>query len=75
MASNLESVPSSQETPQKSGPVGWVRMGAVAVASALAAGFAVNWFYRKTLARLRQAEPHTENPDFQISQPDDLDDV
>jgi hypothetical protein len=50
-------------------------MGAVAVASALAAGFAVNWFYRKTLTRLRQAEPHTENPDFQSRQPDDLDDV
>ncbi|MGB6975730.1 MAG: hypothetical protein WBD67_13690 [Terracidiphilus sp.] len=45
------------------------------MASALAAGFAVNWFYRKTLTRLRQAEPGTENPDFQISQPDDLDDV
>ncbi|HEU5352546.1 MAG TPA: hypothetical protein VFU55_13200 [Terracidiphilus sp.] len=75
MASDLESVPSSSESPQKPGPGGWVRMGAVAVASALAAGFAVNWFYRKTLTRLRQAEPGTENPDFQSRPPDDFDDL
>ncbi|HEU5458621.1 MAG TPA: hypothetical protein VFU68_08380 [Terracidiphilus sp.] len=49
-------------------------MGVVAAASALAAGFAVNWFYRKTLTRLRQAEPGTENPDFQKLGTGDLDD-
>ena len=36
-------------------------MGAVAAASALAGGLAAAWFYRKTLARLHQAE--AEPPD------------
>jgi len=35
---------------------GWLRIGALAAASALAGGLAAAWFYRKTLARLRQAE-------------------
>lgn len=74
MASDLESVPSTEETPAKPAPGDWVRMGVVAAASALAAGFAVNWFYRKTLTRLRQAEPGTENPDFQKLGTGDLDD-
>ena len=44
---------------REAGPVlerGWLRIGAVAAASALAGGLAAAWFYRKTLARLRQAE-------------------
>ena len=74
VASDLESVPSPDGALKKQGPADWVRMGAVAMASALAAGLAVNWFYRKTLTRLRQAEPHTENPEFQNSGGGDLDD-
>ena len=35
---------------------GWLKVGALAAASALAGGLAAAWFYRKTLARLRQAE-------------------
>jgi hypothetical protein len=37
-------------------PRGWFRMGVLAMASALAGGVAAAWYYRNTLARLRQAE-------------------
>ena len=57
MASNLKSV--EYETPiaadQPEAP-GWFRVGVLAAASALVGGLAVAWYYRKTLARLRQAE-------------------
>ncbi len=42
-------------------PSDWFRMVAVAAASAAAGGLAAAWFYRKTLARLREAEAN--NPD------------
>ena len=35
---------------------GWLKMGAIAAASALAGGLAAAWFFRKTLAQLQQAE-------------------
>jgi hypothetical protein len=41
---------------------GWLRVGAVAAASALLGGLAAAWFYRKTLSQLREAE--NEIPDF-----------
>jgi hypothetical protein len=75
MASDLESVPCSRDIAKQKGPGDWLRIGAVAAVSAVAAGFALNWFYRQTLIRLRQAEPHTENPDFKIVPSDGLDDV
>ena len=37
-------------------PSAWIKVGAIAAASALAGGLAAAWFYRKTLNRLRQAE-------------------
>ena len=47
----------------------WLRMSAVAAASALAGGLAAAWFYRKTLARLQQAEIDAQNSNFRISAP------
>ena len=41
---------------------GWMRVSFLAVASALAGGLAAAWFYRKTLARLREAEVETTVP-------------
>jgi len=35
---------------------GWIKVGAVAAASALAGGMAAAWFYRKTLKTLQEAE-------------------
>jgi len=49
---------------------GWLKVGAIAAASALAGGLAAAWWYRKTLKTLRQtSETHT-NPHFGIP-PDD----
>ena len=44
----------------------WVKVGAVAAASALAGGLAATWFYRKTLTRLQNAESEPENSNFRI---------
>ena len=42
-------------------PQGWLRVGAIAAASAVLGGLAASWFYRKTLTRLREAS--NEIPD------------
>jgi hypothetical protein len=68
MASDLESEVSPAATGTNGRPSGWLRVGMVAAASALAGGLAAAWYYRKTLARMRQAEENTPDPD-----PDDLD--
>jgi membrane associated rhomboid family serine protease len=44
----------------------WIRVGAIAAASALAGGLAAAWFYRNTLNKLRQAESNPDNSDFGI---------
>lgn len=49
-------------TPQN----GWVRVGAIAVASALVGGLAAAWFYRKTLSLLREAGD--EAPESRINE-------
>jgi len=36
-------------------PAGWVKVGAIAAASAVLGGLAAAWFYRKTLSQLREA--------------------
>jgi len=68
MASDLESAVAPEVTPSNGRPSGWLRVGMVAAASALAGGLAAAWYYRKTLARMRQAEENTPDPS-----PDDLD--
>jgi hypothetical protein len=44
----------------------WIKVGAVAAASALAGGLAATWFYRKTLTRLQNSESGPENSNFRI---------
>lgn len=44
--------------------LGWVKVGAIAAASAALGGLAAAWFYRKTLSRLREA-----GDDFPDSRP------
>ena len=36
-------------------PLTWVKVGAIAAASAALGGLAAAWFYRKTLSQLREA--------------------
>ena len=45
----------------------WIKVGAIAAASALAGGIAAAWFYRKTIEKLREAEFEGENPESGIS--------
>lgn len=40
----------------------WVKVGAIAAASAALGGLAAAWFYRKTLSRLREASD--DFPDY-----------
>jgi len=57
----------STGNPSSDGPrPAWIKVGAIAAASALAGGLAAAWFYRNTLNKLRQAESDAENSDFGI---------
>jgi hypothetical protein len=47
---------------------GWLRIGLVAAASALAGGMAAAWWYRKTLNKLHESGENAENPQFGISE-------
>ena len=64
---NLESSISSPEKNPALAPKAWIKVGAIAAASALAGGLAVAWFYRKTLNTLREAESAGEDTEFGIS--------
>jgi hypothetical protein len=78
MASTLESAiykHASQRDLRKAGrTAGWLRVGFLAAASALAGGVAAAWYYRKTLARLRQAENFPPDIATEKSSQDDGDD-
>jgi len=39
----------------------WVKVGAIAAASALAGGIATAWFYRKIIERLQELETEGDN--------------
>jgi hypothetical protein len=62
MTSNLKSSispaasPETQASRRGAAPHGWLKVGAVAAASAVLGGLAAAWFYRKTLSQLREAE-------------------
>ena len=60
MTSDFKSATSAGVGPEAPGtkpaPPGWLKVGAVAAASAVLGGMAAAWFYRKTLAQLREAE-------------------
>lgn len=65
MPNTLKSSSSEHDAPIHSGgppspaptraPQGWLKVGAIAAASAVLGGLAAAWFYRKTLSRLREA--------------------
>jgi hypothetical protein len=75
MANSLESntFPTAQ-TPDVP-PSGWVKLGAIAAASALVGGLAAAWWYRKTLTKLHQTGETAQNSDFGISGEDPEDDA
>ena len=46
---------------------GLLRVGAIAVTSALLGGIAVAWWYRKTLQKLHETGESSNNPHFGIA--------
>jgi hypothetical protein len=66
MANSSDSSTSSPLPKTNQQPSGWLRVAAVAAASALAGGIAAAWWHRKTLAKLRQSDENGANPDFRI---------
>jgi|HubBroStandDraft_2_1064218.scaffolds.fasta_scaffold1101508_1 hypothetical protein len=66
-ANSLESLASLQEKTPEPSPKAWIKVGAIAAASALVGGLAAAWFYRKTLNTLREAESAGIGTEFGIS--------
>ena len=72
MPNTLKSLSSEPDTPihsadppprsRDSAPQGWIKVGAIAAASAALGGLAAAWFYRKTLSRLREAGDDFQDP-------------
>jgi hypothetical protein len=75
MTKSLESSGSTGKETGHGEPDGWLKVGTVAVASALAGGLLAAWWYRSTIAKLRQAERDGENPQFGISEDDQADEA
>lgn len=46
----------------------WIRVGAVAAASAVIGGLAAAWFYRKTLMQLQAVDPEAEDSKFRTAE-------
>ncbi len=73
MATKLESVDSKTEREYETAPAaardssGWLPVGMLAAASAILGGLAVAWYYRNTLARLRQAEESGSSVDVGVN--------
>lgn len=51
-------------------PKGWLKVGAIAAASAVLGGLAAAWFYRKTLSQLREAEERIPDTEFMVIEDD-----
>lgn len=66
-ANNLESSSLLTEKAPEPSARTWIKVGAIAAASALAGGLAAAWFYRKTLNTLREAESAGMDTEFGIS--------
>jgi hypothetical protein len=65
MSSDLDSESLAPDAGPIAGRPQWVKVGAVALASALAGGLAAAWWYKKTLSRLQEAE-EAEDTNFRI---------
>ena len=70
MSKDLESLTSKDTASNRDGPgslaapKGWLKVGAIAAASAVLGGLAAAWFYRKTLSQLREAEERIPDSEF-----------
>jgi hypothetical protein len=64
MANGMESMQYDESQTENTHSSGWLKWGVIAAASALAGGLAAAWWYRKTLATLRQADENGTNPQY-----------
>jgi hypothetical protein len=76
MSSDLESS-GSKNSPASSDsdgvvavPKSWLKVGAIAAASAVVGGLAAAWFYRKTLSQLREAEERIPDSEYIATEDD-----
>jgi hypothetical protein len=67
MTSDSESDVSANKSPAGEPRGGLLRVGAIAVTSALLGGIAVAWWYRKTLQKLHETGENSNNPHFGIA--------
>ncbi len=67
MSTDLESASLDPSPERGEERTQWVKVGLVAVTSALAGGLAAAWWYRKTLSRLQEAEEASNIPQIGIS--------
>jgi len=75
MTNPLESKTSSSQAAEPDQPSGWLKVGAIAAASAVLGVMFAAWWYRNTLIRLRQAKESGPNPEIGISEGDPPDGV
>jgi hypothetical protein len=52
----------------------WIKVGAIAATSAVLGGLAAAWFYRKTLARLQDAQHELSHSEFSTIRDDSPED-
>jgi hypothetical protein len=74
VATESQSDNCSKEEQSGKGNSGWLRFALLTAASAVAGGIATAWFYRKTLAKLRETGESAKNPHFGIDQGTKADD-
>ncbi|MGA8741651.1 MAG: hypothetical protein WB561_10745 [Terracidiphilus sp.] len=65
-SSSEEARPNSDSARRNTAPNGWLKVGAIAAASAVLGGMAAAWFYRKTLSQLREAENEISDSESKI---------
>ena len=75
MPIDVESKTSDESPTRLDPPSAWMKLGLVAMASAVLGGMATAWWYRKTLIRMRQAEETDPNPQFGIFDDDSGDEI
>jgi hypothetical protein len=64
----------AEKGPPRESSSGWLKFALLTAATALAGGMATAWFYRKTLAKLRETGENAENSHFGISADKRIDD-
>lgn len=65
---SLESVTYEEDSTTDKKLPRWIKVSAIAAASAVVGGLAAAWFYRKTLSRLQQADQNPNDSNFGISE-------